>query len=130
MHDWNPKVEKLIRDLGDYLDTQMKDLLNPRASMTGSALRTAFRAATAGKPLKRRMKEEGLASKDYKKAMQDLVDLAEQNSSNAADKIKRILPVLDRLERESGPELKDVKGGWLKQMKAAKKFFKGKGISY
>ncbi|MEZ0224523.1 MAG: hypothetical protein ACAH83_08220 [Alphaproteobacteria bacterium] len=125
MTEWNPETEKLIRDLGDYLDKQMKDMLNPRASAAGTALRSVFRAVAVGKPLKRRMNKAGLTSVDYMKAMHATVELAEANSSDAGEKIKKILPVMEKLAREP-----DVEKGWLlTQIKFMKKYAKDNGIS-
>lgn len=126
MTEWNPETEKLIRDLGDYLEKQTNDALNPRASAAGTALRSIFRAVAAGKPLKRRMKKAGLTSVDYMKGMHSMVELAEAHSSDAAEKIKKILPVMEKLAREPDME----KGGLLTQIKFIKRYVKNNGISY
>ena len=122
MPAWSPKIEKLIRKLGDYTDSQMKDLLDPKASAGGTALRAVFRGAAIGIPLRRRLKKEGLQFDDWLPGLQKIVDLAEQNGSDAAEKIKKSIPVATQLNAE----MKSIQGGMLKDIR----YEKSKGIAY
>jgi hypothetical protein len=122
MTEWNPKIEMLIRELGDYTERQMKDLLKSDAPVTGTALRCVFRGVSTGIPLKRRLQKEGLVFNNWLDGLQSLVELSEKNGSNAAEKIKKALPVAEKLN----DEFKTVPGGVLKKIKYAK----CKGLSY
>ncbi|MFA6992858.1 MAG: hypothetical protein WC269_06355 [Candidatus Gracilibacteria bacterium] len=124
MTEFTPKLEKLIREIGDYSETQMKDLLNPKAHPAASALRIAFRAVVDGEPLmKQAFTEAGWGyQQNWIPNLQKLVDIAEQNGSNAADQIKKSLPIATTLTAE----YKDSVSGILNQVKIAKQ----KNIQY
>lgn len=117
MTDWNKKTEKIIRDLGDHNEKMMKDLLNPKTTVTGSMLRIVFRAAVRGKLLKRRVHAAGMTRRDPLAAMQAMVDLAEKNGSDAGEKLKKALPVMKKVEAD----LAGAKGGFFKRFKELKK---------
>lgn len=117
MTEWNKKNEKLIRDFGDLLEKQVKDFLNPKASVAGTALRSIFRYATTGKILKHKLNKAGMTSPDGLSAMQAMIELAEQNGSDAGEKIKKALMHAKQIEADfqTGP------GGLLRHMKDLKK---------
>ncbi|MBI3440802.1 MAG: hypothetical protein HY052_03195 [Proteobacteria bacterium] len=111
------KLDELIRDVGDYTEVQMKDLLNQKASTGGSALRMAFRFATTGKSvMKKACEEAGIQFEGWLTSLNKLVEIAEKTGSTAADKIKKAIPVATQLtaEFEAQP------GGVLKKIKIAK----------
>lgn len=102
MTQWTPKLEKLIRELGEYTEKQMRDLLNPEAAATLSALRITFRGFTRGLPaMKKTCAEAGLDFENYDwlSKLQKLAEIADQNNSDAADKIKKALPIANQLEQ-------------------------------
>jgi len=103
MTQWNPTTEQLIRDLGDYLDAQMRDLIDPKAGVFGSSTRMAFRHASKGQYLVDRAGAElGCTPDDWHGSLQRIVELAEANGSKAADKIKNVLPLAKRIADEFG----------------------------
>ena len=118
MTQWTPKLEKLISEAGEAMDKQMKDFVNPKASVLGTGLRTVFRTGTQVNPaIKKACKEAGIAhtgnvTVDAKK----LADVAEQNGSQAADKIKKWLPVGEDIINQYTPSLRGIG----KQIKFAK----------
>lgn len=120
---WNPKLEKLIYEAGDFLEQQTRELLDPKSWAVTTAAKIAFNNASTGKALKARMEEMGFTLPDENatpqeaiNSMRALVALAEENGSNAADKIKKLIPVAELL----AVELKDA-GSDLAKVKAAKK---------
>src|SRR5690349_16024608 len=128
---WGGDLEGEIRELGDYVEKQMKDLLNPKASVTGSALRIAFRAVVGTQMRDSIFRREGLDYTDFglkprhgwMEDLQTLVDLAEANKSDAADKIKKALPVAKELTEAFNNE--KVKG-----IRAKIRYAKAKGLTY
>ena len=132
MLKWSNELEHEIRDLGDYVEKQMKDLLNPKASVTGSALRIVFRAVAEGKPLLDNIKrfendsDDFLINRPRNNWLADLkmlADLADANGSNAADKIKKALPVANELTDAFKAE--KVAG-----IRGKIKYAKAKGLAY
>lgn len=119
MTQWTPELEQLVRKLGDYNEKQMKDLLDTKALPVASALRIVFRAVTTGEPLIREaFKKAGWEyQQNWMGNLQKLADLADQNGSNAADKIKKALPVATEISKH----YKDSASGILTQIKIAKK---------
>lgn len=120
MTQWNPKLEQLIREVGDYTEKQMKDLLDPKTAATVSALRITFRGFTKGLPaMKKTCAEAGLDFENYDwlNKLQKLAEIAEQNDSDAAEKIKKALPIAHHLERIFEQTGND---GALSRIKAAK----------
>jgi hypothetical protein len=103
MTEWNPKNEQLIRDIGDFVDKQMRDILDPNVS-TPATIKHLFNARATGMHLfERATKELGLDLKgDWEGSTKHIIDLCEQNGSDAADKIKKIIPVAQRLADEFG----------------------------
>jgi hypothetical protein len=120
MAKWTPKLEKLVEKLGDYNEAQMKSLLNPKVPAPASALRIAFRAVTQGEPtMKKAFKEAGWEyQQNWMGNLQKLSDLADQNGSDAAAKIKKTLPLARKISKLY---TKDSVSGILNQVKAAKK---------
>jgi len=103
MTEWTPKVEQLIRDIGDYLEAQMKDLIDPSAGALGTSSRMAFRHASTGQRLMDRAEAElDCSLSDWNGTLQKVIDLAEANNSDAAAKIKRVLPLAKRIADEFG----------------------------
>lgn len=124
MTEWTPKLEALIREVGEYTETQMKDLLNPKASTAASAMRIVFRGVASGQSLmKKTCSEAGWEFKmNWMGDLKKLVEIAEQNGSDAGEKIKKALPIADQLSKEYTAN----GGGILKQVKTAKQ----KNIQY
>lgn len=103
MPQWNARTEQLIRDVGDYLDAQMRDLIDPKAGTIGTSTRMAFRHASKGQYLMDRAQAElGCKLEDWNNSLQAVIDLAEANGSNAADKIKTVLPLAKKIADEFG----------------------------
>ncbi|MBI3441852.1 MAG: hypothetical protein HY052_08670 [Proteobacteria bacterium] len=100
MATWTPELEKLIRAVGEYAETQMKDILNPKASVIGTTLRALFRAVASdgGKLVPKACRQAGYEFKGPGFSdLQGLVDLAEQNDSTAAEKIKKVISTQQKL---------------------------------
>jgi hypothetical protein len=124
-------LESHIRDLGDYVEKQMKDLLDTKKGVTGSALRIAFRAVVGTQIMDSIMRYEsmdytnfGLKPREgWLKDLQRVVDYAEANNSDAAEKIKKALPIATELTKEFGEQ--KVNG-----IRAKIKYAKAKGINY
>jgi hypothetical protein len=125
MSQWTPELEQLISDLGYYVETQMKDLLDTRASAAASTARIMFRGVSTGHPLmKKTCKKAGFEfSGNWLGDLQKLADLAEKNNSAAADKIRKALPVATKLTA-------DFKTHHLKSPKSMIKFSKQQKILY
>ena len=125
MTDWTPEIEALIRKLGDFIDQQMRDLLDYKSSAWGSALRIAFNVATTGKPLvQKTCKAAGIEyNGDILDAMKKIVAVADQNKSDAADKIKKALPYGEEFavgfdQTATTPKFEDIKK--VKEIKSRK----------
>jgi hypothetical protein len=107
MAKWSNELETEIRDLGEYVDKQMKDLLNPEAGVNGSALRIAFRHAFEGKQrLDNILRYDSIdytnmglnPRHSWTEDLKMLSDLADENMSTAGEKIKKALAVVPVLE--------------------------------
>lgn len=114
MTQWTPELEARIHAVGKAMDKQMKDFVNPKSSVLGSGLRTAFISATRVQPrLKKAYKAAGLEPRGWETGSQKLIDIAEQNGSDAADKIKQWLPVskdiADQIDNGIGKQIKYAK---------------------
>jgi hypothetical protein len=122
---WTPELEARIRKVGDYVETQMKDLLNPGAGVTATSLRLAFRGATVGMVrMGDACMEAGIDWRgNWMGDLQKLCDLAGANNSDAADKIKKALPIAAQLTADFQTE--DARG-----IRAKVRLAKSKGIQY
>jgi hypothetical protein len=121
---WSPALERSIRDLGDYVERQMKDLLNPAASVTGTSLRVAFRGVVQGMPLMdEACTEAGIRFAGWMGSLKALSDMAEENGSDAAAKIRKALPVAEQLTAAFTTE--NARG-----IRGKVKLAKSKGIEY
>lgn len=131
MTAWCPKTEQLIRDIGDFLDDNIRDVVNPKASTIATSARVAFNAKAKGVPLFRRLKDDlGIdIRKDWEGGLKQLADLCAVNGSDAGDKIRKVLPVAKQLSDEFGFGLHAAPPGKLEAMKILKKI-KKKGIDY
>ncbi len=128
MTEWNPDTEKLIRDLSDYIDTQFRDIIDPKASTLGTSSRLAFRhASTGARLLDRAQKELGMKPETWDEDCARVIKLCKDNNSNAADKLEKIVPVVKQLSKEFGLGPGNVEAGKLEQMKRLKQV-KKKGI--
>ena len=88
MTTWTPKLKKLINDYADFEIKNSEDGKNPRQTVVGSLLRTAFRTAvTKNGRYNEVCKELGLDTKEYHKNIQTMIDLAKANNCDAADKL-------------------------------------------
>lgn len=125
MAQWTPELEERIRKVGDYVEKQMKDLLNPAAGVTGTSLRVAFRGATTGMVrMGDACMEAGIDFRgDWMRDLQKLCDIADANKSDAADKIKKALPIAAQLTTDFQAE--DARG-----IHAKVRLAKSKGIQY
>lgn len=125
MIQWTPKVEQLIRDIGDYLEDQMRDLIDQKAGVIGTSSRMAFRHASKGARLMDRAQDElNCNINDPDNSVQAVIDLAEANGSDAAAKIKKVLPLAKQIAKEFGvgPEAANMgKLEQLQKLKAVKK---------
>lgn len=126
MAPWTPQLETLIRDLGEYVDTQMKDLLDPKGNSFTTSTRLAFRhASTGASAMKNACREAGWEFKgEWLGDLKKLCDLAEANSSDSAAKIKKALPVANELTSLFSSD--DDSGSIRKKVKLVK----AKGIQY
>lgn len=121
MTQWTPELDKLVRKFSEYQEKQMKDALNPKATVLGSALRMAFRAKAYGistyKEVCAATGLDGSFELDaFEKNVQQIIDLATQNGSTAADKLKKALPVAQQLRKDFAAHPHDG----LKNIKTAK----------
>lgn len=131
MAEWSQKTEQLIREIGDFLDTNIRDVVNPKASTLATSARVAFNAKSKGVPLFKRLRDElGIdIRKDWEGGLKSLADLCEANGSDAGDKIKKVLPVAKQLFDEFGFGVHTAPPGKLEAMKMLKKI-KKKGIDF
>lgn len=128
MTEWNPKTEQLIRDLSDYIDTQFRDIIDPKASTLGTSSRCAFRHASTGVKLLERAKNElGVKAESWDADCERIIKLAKDNGSNAANKLEKVYPVVKQLSKEFGLGPGNMEGGKLEQMKRLKQV-KKKGL--
>ena len=131
MPKWTPETEKLISDIGDFIDKQMRDVVDPSASTLGTSSRVAFNVASTGKGLfQRAVTELEVDLKTHwEDSMKKIIDLAESNGSHAADKIKKAMPVAKQLADEFGFTPDNREMGKL-QMMGLLKQIKKKNIKY
>lgn len=128
MTEWNPKTEQLIRDLSDYVDAQMRDIIDPKASTLGTSSRCAFRHASTGAKLLQRAHDElGMGPATWDADCERIIALAKENGSNAADKLAKIVPIAKQLSKEFGLGPNDVEASKFEQLKRLKQV-KKKGI--
>ena len=128
MTEWNPKTEQLIRDLSEYIDTQFRDIIDPKASTLGTSSRLAFRHASHGaKLLERAHTELGMNAETWDADVERIIRLAKENGSTAADKLEKIVPVVKQISKEFGLGPGNLEAGKLEQMKRLKQV-KKKGI--
>lgn len=121
MADYTPKLDGLIRAYGEFFEAQLKDMLNPDANAYASTLRLAFRTKTRGEPLRDKIyAETGWdVCANPEKHIPDLIAMAEQNNSSAAQKLKSAMPVYTKM-MEALDKLPDD-GGIVKGVRHAKK---------
>ena len=96
---WDSKLEENIRKVGDYVEMQMKDLVNPKTSAVATTVRMLFNAyAGGGSLMHKTCREAGyeLHGPGFH-GLQKLVDIAEDNGSDAAEKIKKVIAVEDAI---------------------------------
>lgn len=127
MTEWTPNLEKLVRNVGDYVETQLKDLVDPKATAVATALRMSFRAATTGAHLlKQTYQEAGLSHQGSPRSMwedtrlKELVDIAEKNGSDAASKIKRGIAVVEQMKKNANATGKATLSDSLRRIRQAK----------
>ena len=121
MIQWTPKVEQLIRDIGDYLEDQMRDLIDQKSGVIGTSSRMAFRHASKGSRLLDRAQTElNCNINDPDNSVQAVIDLAEANGSDAAAKIKKVLPLAKQIATEFGLGANDANMGKLEQLQKLK----------
>ena len=92
MTTWTPKLEQAIRAVGDFLEAQGKDGVDPGPSIEDTVKSLTARFNTVGAPVMlTAFKEAGLPANWtlYDSNLQQLIDLAKMNNSDAADKIIR-----------------------------------------
>ncbi len=106
MAKWSPDLENAINKLGNYVETQMQDMTDPSSSATISFMRLMFRGVTTGRPLlaevyeKSGIQETSKLNKNmWTPSLEMIVKLSEDNGSNAADKIKKALPVVEQITK-------------------------------
>jgi hypothetical protein len=99
MAAWNRALENTIRALGDYVENQMNDLVNPKASAAMTSLRMAFRSVARGLPLMHNacVRAGRKFNGDWIGDLRALTDLAEANHSDAAAKIRKALPLASEM---------------------------------
>lgn len=119
MTAWTPVLEKLIRDFGECEERNTQDGCDPDMWLATSVLLIAFRSATRSQPLFKKICAEMEITADYSSgytaALQKMIDLANANGSNAADKLKSKLAFTQDLNRLF-PEL-----GGIDRIKVAKR---------
>jgi len=100
MVQWNKEIESLVSKLGEYVDIQMKILLDTRIGVTKSASKIVFNFAAKGTPLMNETcKKLGINFKgNWKQTLKTIIKVAEENDSLAAEKIKKAIPLVDKLE--------------------------------
>lgn len=122
MAEYTPELDRLISAYGDFFETQLKDMLNPKTSALASTLRISFRMKTKGEPLRDKIFEKTGwdVAGDTEKHLAALVEMAEQNGSSAGQKIKAALPVFVKMTERLQADLPD-NTGIIKGIKHAKK---------
>ena len=124
MTEWNANTEKLIRDVSDFVYRMTANVLDPNVG-TPSTIKHVFNERAAAKTLYERATSElGIDLKgDWQGSIKKVIDLAESNGSDAADKLKKVLPVAKQLADEFGfgP---DTEMGYLKQVMTLNKIKK------
>lgn len=121
MPRFTPKLDGLIRSYGDFMEAQLKDMMNPDMGSLKTALRIGFRTRTKGIPLRNKIHAAtgwDIAA-DPEKHLTALVELAERHGSTAAQKLKAAMPAFTKMmsSLDNLPE----KTGLLKGMRQAKK---------
>lgn len=116
MPAYTPKLDGLIRAYGEFFEAQLKDMLDPKTNAVASSLRLAFRTKTRGEPLRDKIHAETGwdVCANPEKCIPDMIALAEQNNSSAAQKLKSAMPVytkmMEALEKDLPENTGVVKG--------------------
>ncbi len=85
------KLDQLVQKLGDYVEANYNELVNPKHSTARSTLVIIFRAAAGGTPLLRKTaKELGIPVTGWHTTLDKIIEATEARGSKAADKIKAI----------------------------------------
>jgi hypothetical protein len=101
MTQWTPELEGLIRKVGEAMDKQMKDLVNPEKSVLGSGLRAAFRGRGGIHPLLKQVCNEAGVDFNPDSTMRALIKLCEENNSDAASNLKKWVGPYEEIARQS-----------------------------
>ena len=122
MADYTPRLDELIRAYGAFFEAQLKDMLNPKTNAVTCTLRLAFRTKTKGEPLRDKIyAETGWdVCANPEKHIPDLIAMAEENNSGAAQKLKTAMPVYTQMMEALEKSLPE-NAGLVKGVRHAKK---------
>jgi hypothetical protein len=118
MTEWNKDKEQLIRDFGEYIDKLARTALDPEVGTMKTLTRLFGMKSTGETLVKRMISDLGCEfDKDWSGALDKVIKLAEDNGSDAAAKIKKILPQAKLLAQEFGIGPGSEKMGKIEQLK-------------
>lgn len=129
MTQWTPKLEELIRQFGDAEEKQLQSVAKSKTT-AGALVSFAFNGHAMISAYEKACAEAGLETSQtatvWEKNIQTLIDLAQQNGSPAADKIKKVKDFGDTTYKAFLAKHPDVKNpdslrGAYTLIKAAKK---------
>src|ERR1700722_14950093 len=125
MTEWNEKNEKLIRDFGDFVDKLARTAMDPETGTMKTLTSLFMMKSTGEKLVKSLISDLGCEfDKDWSGALDKVIKLAEDNNSDAAAKIKKILPQAKLLAQEFGIGPGSEKMGKLEQLSKLKELKK------
>ncbi len=103
MTEWNPKTEQLIREASEFAFKTFSEVLDPNIG-TARTITHLFNQRAAAEDIYGRVTNElGVdLRKDWQGGIKKIIALADANNSDAADKLKKIVPVAQQLVDEFG----------------------------
>lgn len=115
MTQWTPELERNIRKLSDSFEKDTKAMINPNGHVRLGIAFSIVRGIKDGLPAYKKIcratglsSEGGLADARKSGNLQRIIELAEANGSDAADKLKRALAIqgeVDAIKKEvCGPK--------------------------
>jgi hypothetical protein len=107
-----------------------RSVIDPKASTLGTSSRVAFRHASTGRGLLEKARDVlGMKPESWDADCARVIKLCKDNGSNAADKLEKIVPIVQQLSKEFGIGPTSEPPGKLEQMKRLKQV-KKKGIKF
>jgi hypothetical protein len=109
MTEWTPKLEGLIREMGEIETRNAEDMTNPDLSIFGSAARVTLRTFIKSMPIISKLRSELQLPKIDQVTDDLLIELAKENGSDAVDKLKAVVAFREEVKETVPSEWNRVK---------------------